>query len=243
MWVQVLIQSLKDWLFFQEAIEPTNQAINWLPHSCPAMIAAAWLTSLQYDLTFIPYFTPFLHIFWAKSPLELISLDSQQEQQHGSGRKDARIDLINWTKVEIRLLWGGFNISTPGETAHFCRPLLVLQGRTYPAANQGGPDAGCVSILWQHQIRHVRDRGVPAVRSGLWLGAVVPIPQPTQGLVGTTQPYGPYTVIQQQKKKHFLKQSVILINPITTLLSFDIKMSYTQNKHWLLWVFQNSLYI
>lgn len=120
MWVQVLIQSLQDRLFFQDAMEPTIQAINWLPHSCPAMISAAWLTSFQYDLTFIPYFTPFLYIF-VESPLELLSLD---------------IDLINWMKVEIRLLRGSFNLSTPGdkELKHIsvapclsCRAEPILQ--------------------------------------------------------------------------------------------------------------------
>lgn len=53
------------------------------------------------------------------------------------------------------------------------------------------------------------------------------IPQPTQGLVGTTQPNGPNTVIQLQGgEKHYLNQSIILISPITALLSFYIKMSY-----------------
>lgn len=62
MWVQV-IQSVHDCLFLQEAMAPAIQAINWLPRNCPAMSTAAWLTSFQYELTFIPFFTPFAHIF------------------------------------------------------------------------------------------------------------------------------------------------------------------------------------
>lgn len=76
----------------------------------------------------------------------------------------------------------------------FCLCSVVPQGRTYPAANKGGPDPGGVALLWQHQVRHLWDRGVPTVRSGLRLGAVVSIPQPTKVLVGTTQPHGPNQV-------------------------------------------------
>lgn len=67
--------------------------------------------------------------------------------------------------------------------------FVIPQGGAYSAANKGGPDPRGVSIFWQHQVRHLWDRGVPSVGSGLWLGAVVPIPQPTKVLVDTTQPH------------------------------------------------------
>lgn len=72
---------------------------------------------------------------------------------------------------------------------------VVPQGRTYSATDKRGPDPCGVPVVRQHQIRHVRDRRVPAVRSGLWLGAVVSIPQSTKVLVDSTQPHGAYQVI------------------------------------------------
>lgn len=93
--------------------------------------------------------------------------------------------------LKIRIL----SIIVAAET-HFFSPLLVPQGGTHPAANKGGQDPGGVSVLRQHQVRHLRDRGVPAVGPGLRLGAVVSLPQPTKVLVGTTQPHSSNKVVQ-----------------------------------------------
>lgn len=75
-----------------------------------------------------------------------------------------------------------------------CVASASRQGRADPAANKGGPHARGVALLWQHQVRHLRDRGVPAVRPGLRLGAVVSVPQPTKVLVGATQPHSTHQV-------------------------------------------------
>lgn len=141
-----------------------------------------------------------------------------QEQQYGSSIKDIRyliydsgdfcwslghlrknkivltFQIHDWKKrKKITIL----SITVTAET-HFFSPLLVLQGRTHPAANKGGQDPSGVSVFRQHQVRHLWDWGVPAVCPGLWLGAVVSIPQSTKVLVGTTQPHSSYTVIQLQ---------------------------------------------
>lgn len=87
-------------------------------------------------------------------------------------------------------------------------PVLIItlrwcasrQGRTDPAANKGGPHTSGVALFWQHQVRHLRDRGVPAVRPGLRLGAVVSIPQPTEVLVGTTQPHSAHQVCSSSRR-------------------------------------------
>lgn len=93
------------------------------------------------------------------------------------------------------------------------RCLFVPQGGAYPAPNKGGPHPGGVSLIRQHQVRHLRDRGVPAVRSGLWLGAVVSIPQPPKVLVGPTQPHGADQVRWSKNKTE-----PALFSALTTLI-------------------------
>lgn len=77
---------------------------------------------------------------------------------------------------------------------YFFVSFMLPQGRTHPAEDKGGPDPRGVAVVRQHQVRHVRDRGVPAVRSGLRLGALVPLPQPAQVLVGSAQPHRAHQV-------------------------------------------------
>lgn len=96
--------------------------------------------------------------------------------------------------LKLRWIWCWIIIAC---SPTFCLCCVIPKGRTDTAANKGEPDPGGVSILWQHQVRHLWDWGVSAVCSGLRLGAVVSIPQPTKVLVEPTQPHRPYQVMQE----------------------------------------------